>query len=429
MSAQPLVFEGPDPEQLLVEAWSKHGTSVRISEPVCVRKGGLYGFFSKLHYRIEVEPLTAREPAGTSPDAPREPDASTSPAEMLELLVDTTEDLLEIHGPARRSFDEVLDGVASSLGEEPGSFDAVLSSGMVRDELVADRPPAVAGRTFSPAPGDTAAPGGTAATAPAPAPVQRTAEQTMVRGPAADGALLATGFRAAMGSRGGASSGGVHTADRLLAIGVPQELLSRATDVGDAWDLAEAVFSLLPAARPLPSVPGALLAVVGELGRALELAGELADELGLDDTDLALASPAPPPFAFPADLAVSDTARAAALAPGWRRDRVGVVAVDAASPGSSATWVRQVLRALRPSATWAVVSAISKSEDVEHFASSIGGVDALVLDGIALTVTPAAVLRSGIPVARLDGRPASPAAWSAAVGHLLVDAGPPARAS
>ncbi len=397
MSAQPLVFEGPDPEQLLVEAWSKHGTSVRISEPVCVRKGGLYGFFSKLHYRIEVEPLEAREPAtSTSQDAAREPVASASPAEMLERLVDTTEDVLEIHGPARRSFDDVLDGVASSLGDEPGNFDADLSSGLARGELAPHHPPAVANHSPSPAPGDTADPGDTAA-------------------PATD-------------ARGGATSGTVRAADRLLAIGVPPELLSRATDVDGAWDLAEAVFSLLPVARPLPSVPGALLAVVGELGRALELAGELADELGLDGTELALASPAPPPFAFPADLAVSDTTRAAALAPGWRRDRVGVVAVDAASPGASATWVRQVLRALRPSATWAVVSAISKSEDVEHFASSIGGVDALALDGIALTVTPAAVLRSGIPVARLDGMPASPAAWSAAVGHLLADAGTPARA-
>ena len=51
-----LVFEGPDPERLLLEAWSVHGTQVRITEPVTVRRGGVGGFFPKEPYRIEVVP-------------------------------------------------------------------------------------------------------------------------------------------------------------------------------------------------------------------------------------------------------------------------------------------------------------------------------------------------------------------------------------
>ena len=456
MSAQPLVFEGPDPEKLLIEAWAKHGTSVRISEPECIRTGGVYGFFSKLHYRIEVLPMASPEPVQlgaervaaapprarrvTRPSGPRvtpsqvaddmaqagSSTAARSPAESLEQLVEATTDVLEIRGPARRSFDEVLEGVAGSLGEDPEPIDADLldrldsrapmqptpgvASGYPA-EIAAVDPPAVT----SPAVPTPAGPGPAETTAgPAPASRGRLEEHPGTGGP----------DRRDRAGRAAAAD----EARALESIGVPREMIERAAATPGAWDLAEAVFAQLPVARPLPAVSGALVAIVGELGRALEIGGRIADELGLDDTDLAVASPSSPPCAFPPDLTVTDARGAVALSPGWRRDRVGIVAVDAASPGASSSWIRQILRSLRPSATLAVVSAVSKPEDIAHFTTTIGGVDALALDGMELTVTPASATALGIPIARLGDVAASPAAWSASVAHLLVPASTSVRA-
>ena len=442
MSAQPLVFEGPDPEKLLIEAWAKHGTSVRISEPECIRTGGVYGFFSKLHYRIEVLPMASPEPVQlgtervaaapprarrvTRPAVPRAAasqlaadaaqagtsTAARSPAESLEQLVEATTDVLELRGPARRSFDEVLEAVAGSLGEDPEPIDADLldrldsraplqpapgvASGYPAEVAAVD-PPAVT----SPAVPTRAGPGPAETTEdPAPASRGRLGEHTGTGGPE----------RQDRAGRAAAAD----EARALESIGVPREMIERAAATPGAWDLAEAVFAQLPVARPLPAVSGALVAIVGELG--------------LDDTDLAVASPSSPPCAFPPDLTVTDARGAVALSPGWRRDRVGIVAVDAASPGASSSWIRQILRSLRPSATLAVVSAVSKPEDIAHFTTTIGGVDALALDGMELTVTPASATALGIPIARLGDVAASPAAWSASVAHLLVPASTPVRA-
>ena len=63
---QRLVYEGRDPERLLRDVWEKHGTGVRITEPEEARKGGIFGFFSRVVYRIEVEPLV---PAPRGQDA------------------------------------------------------------------------------------------------------------------------------------------------------------------------------------------------------------------------------------------------------------------------------------------------------------------------------------------------------------------------
>jgi hypothetical protein len=472
VSAQPLVFEGPDPEKLLIEAWAKHGTSVRISEPECVRTGGIYGFFSKLHYRIEVEPISGAEQfppqasqAATAPQRPRRvtrPAASRvapargavnaashrastldettsdgdathagtstgtrSPADRLGELVEATTDVLEIHGSPRRSFDEVLAGVASSLGEDPALVGTDLLERVDRPEHA--NPPTHAGASEpagQPADTDRDVPAEShdEPASPAEAP------------PVAEGHGLGGGSRMRLGEDTATARPSTQPrhaaadARALASIGVPCEIVERARATTGAWDLAEAVFAQLPPARPLPTVDGALVAIVGELGRALELGGRIADELGLDDTELAVASPSRPSCAFPPDLTVTDDREAAALSPGWRRDRVGIVAVDATSSGASAGWVRQILRSLRPSATLAVVSAVSKPEDIAHFAAAIGGVDALALDDMELTVTPAAVIGLGIPVARLGDLPATTATWSASVAHLLVPTSAPVRA-
>jgi hypothetical protein len=66
------------------------------------------------------------------------------------------------------------------------------------------------------------------------------------------------------------------------------------------------------------------------------------------------------------------------------------------------------------------VAASSKPEDVQAWSDSLGGLDAVVVDGLDATATPASILGTGIPVARLDGRPASPALWTALLLERLA---------
>jgi hypothetical protein len=112
---------------------------------------------------------------------------------------------------------------------------------------------------------------------------------------------------------------------------------------------------------------------------------------------------------------VTDAESAAALAPGWRRDRVGVVAVAAEDTTTERTWAREVLRAARPSFTLALADARTKNEDLATFLSAIGGVDALALHRTEATVSPAQLLTLGLPVARLDGAEVTSTTWAAIV--------------
>jgi len=54
------------------------------------------------------------------------------------------------------------------------------------------------------------------------------------------------------------------------------------------------------------------------------------------------------------------------------------------------------------------------------WSDSLGGLDAIALDGLDDTTTPASILGTGIPVARLDGRPASAALWTALLLERLA---------
>ena len=113
---------------------------------------------------------------------------------------------------------------------------------------------------------------------------------------------------------------------------------------------------------------------------------------------------------------VDETAEdAAELAPGWRRSRPAVVVVDAAVTGSPRSWATHLIASLRPTAVWGVVESTAKTEDIHAWAEALGGIDALALENLEATVSPASALAVGIPVARIDGQPATAARWVAAI--------------
>ena len=175
-------------------------------------------------------------------------------------------------------------------------------------------------------------------------------------------------------------------------------------------------FSSLVAAPPLPRRPGCLLVVVGDGVAARRLGAALADEMGIDPAEVPFASRHHDAHAVATGaLLVRSAEEAAERAPGWRRARPAVVVVDASMIGHDRLWATDLIAALRPTAVWTVVDATAKTEDITAWVDSLGGVDALALEHIDATVSPAAVFGVGVPVARIDGHPTSAARWVATV--------------
>ena len=459
MSAQQLVYEGTDLEALIQQVLDQHGPA-KIRPPERRRKGGFLGFFAREVYTIEVDPADGRA-AGTAVDGSAMDglaidglamdtltiDGST--ARGLAALLDETEDELELSAAASsstaappraasapvavsppatssaaaaaaaagaakpsaaespttrpfegRSFDEVLTEVASSLGEEPGTY----------------RPGPATMRRITPA--------------RLAAPAQPTTEPPATERPATDERPVAP-VAWPMGppdrrtpdrrtAAWAAAQSGL-----LVMAGFPEWLLPAAAgDVtagasAGARSLEEA-FAAVPAPRPLPRTPGSLVAVVGEGRAATQVARSVAAELGVRPSEIAVAALEGTTRSRRPGYRVRTPDEAADLSAGWRRDGVGVVVVHASSAEADRRWAREMLRAMRPSCVWGLARASTKPEDVERWANDIGGVDALVVDEVAGTVTPAAILSAGIPVVRLDGEPATPERWADVVAALAA---------
>jgi len=103
---------------------------------------------------------------------------------------------------------------------------------------------------------------------------------------------------------------------------------------------------------------------------------------------------------------VSDQRRA------WRRRPGPTVAVIDAPIGRPTAWAAGALCALEPTTVWGIVEASRKVEDIAAWSDGLGGLDALCLSGLDDTVSPAAPLKTGLPVALLEGQPASPERWA-----------------
>ncbi|MCU4185038.1 hypothetical protein K6U06_11755 [Acidiferrimicrobium sp. IK] len=154
--------------------------------------------------------------------------------------------------------------------------------------------------------------------------------------------------------------------------------------------------ALAPTPPQLRATPGRPLVVVGGAGPALQAAGELALDNGLDPDDVTVVTAASLP----------ETSRA-----------ITVVDLPVAPRplGERALAVSD----LRPATVVGVVDSVTKVDDVAAWAEALGGLDALVLVNVEGTLSPAAVLQTGIPVARLGAHHANPARWAATVTDLV----------
>src|SRR5690606_14788304 len=89
-----------------------------------------------------------------------------------------------------------------------------------------------------------------------------------------------------------------------------------------------------------------------------------------------------------------------------------VVAIDAPIDEDGPEWAREVADALDAVTVWAVAEATCKTADLADQLDRLGRIDALALRHARRSADPASVLALGLPVALLDGAPATARAWA-----------------
>ena len=213
------------------------------------------------------------------------------------------------------------------------------------------------------------------------------------------------------------STPAVRMKDELRSLGLPARLVPASTTADPAPALRRSL-AKLPAAAPLDLEPGDVMAVVGPAEEASQLAGRIARSLGLDPRTVVHA-------AADGDVAgrrarIDSAESAWSVSAGWTRlSRPTIVAVATGRGSGAEEWAREVLEALEPATVWGVVEATRKPEDVVAWAEAVGSVDALAVEGCDDTRSPASVLDTGIPVAMVDGRPATAERWAAILADRL----------
>jgi hypothetical protein len=354
--------EGTNLESVLEQVRARFGDTVTIVEANRLRKGGVGGFFARERFEVVVDTDDDEDALATS-DVPAEygVEATEDFCERLLSLADGVSDDVW----AARFEPEI-----ASVSTEQPEFAAVLDSITRHMEGPPLRMPAVLPEPLQPAPGIDAR---ALARVGLPEDIRRAAASIPAPAPGADPSAWLLGL------------------------------------LGD-----------LPVAPPLPQGAGSVIVVVGAREAALLLARQITAELGLDPESLVIASSGYKGRAIPAERRLTTVETAAEARRSWRRRRrPTVVAVDAAT-GRAGEWVRRVIDALEPTSVWGAVEATRKPEDLFEWSEQLGGFDALGVSNLEHTVSPAAVLQCGIPVGRLDGRPATALQWASLLAPRLA---------
>lgn len=187
----------------------------------------------------------------------------------------------------------------------------------------------------------------------------------------------------------------------LARLGVPATVL----DSGPVT--LSAVLGRIPTAPERPRGPGTVLAVVGTGDDAVLVARSLAARWHL-----------PPTAVVELDAPAAPGAAAAVRDPAAPR----VLALRVGPEGRDRTLAAALLRDVRPDQVWAVVDARTKPADAAAWTGAVTALrpaDALAVHGLLETTAPGTVLGLDLPVAWVDGLPASRLLWAAALGQEL----------
>lgn len=419
--------EGKNLESVLEEVRSRFGDTVTIVEANRLRKGGVGGFFARERFEVvvDVEDDDTSDGSGGAAELPADfgLQATEDFCERLLSMADGVSDQELAPAPAvsteQPAFSAVLNSITRHMGTEPAVTPAALAA---PPAAPAETPLAPAELPLSPV-------------ATPYAPAGSAGSRLLLRPPAAS-IPSAVNIAAAASVPSGGPAVGTPVAEpkpgvdsRALArIGLPEDLRRAALGnpaPAEGTDLSVWLIGLLanlPQPEALPRGQGAVIVVAGARDAALELAGSIADELGLDDESLLIASPGYTGRArpIPGHRRLHDAETASEARRSWRRRRRPTVVAVEAPTGQPGQWARRVIDALEPTMVWATVEASRKPEDLFEWSEQLGGFDALAVTDTGNTVSPAAVLQCGIPVGRLDGRAATPVQWASLLAPRLV---------
>ena len=191
--------------------------------------------------------------------------------------------------------------------------------------------------------------------------------------------------------------------DSLAAVGVPSEYQPCGSDA----TLDGLIRSLrkLPDPRPIPISRGSVIVVVGECHEANAAARQVVATLGLASSE-------------PLAVEPSDSARLQILLRQCGK-KVTVIVVDAPLRSRGLTEVASWVEKLKPDYVLGAVSAANKRSDVDRWQRQLGCVDALAVSSLSDTAAPGELL-GVLPIAYLDGLPASSLRWvHALIGSIL----------
>ncbi|MGV8847071.1 hypothetical protein [Tessaracoccus sp.] len=214
-------------------------------------------------------------------------------------------------------------------------------------------------------------------------------------------------------------------ADALHALGLPAMLVTpsllasmieRGPHAAFTWLFRQRIASA-PAA---PNEAGQILLVLGPGEEALRGARQMAPLLGVDPKNILFTSARP-------DLAgrvmpsrrVHTVADAAARAASAKAGTHPVIVAVDAPLGQGNTLANQLIDAWDPDAVWAVVDATRRASDLTRWLDDFTMVDALIGYTLEGSTAPCELLSTGIPVALLDGRTATPKRWASLLCERL----------
>lgn len=442
-------FEGPDLEELLADVRGRFGAGVRIVEANRIRKGGVGGFFAKELFEVVVDEDDQMTPDampaprrglldlvdsvddGPAPTAAGDQLASEATVQaLLRMTEDLRDDRVAEEAPITgRAMDALLarignerapgDGpispTAATMSTDGEAFAQVLGR-MTRSARAGSDPDEdLPFRSYADVARDT---GGDPVT-PVPARRVEAAPMAADRDPDPVPAEAIRGQRVRPEPDTTSMSIALDRTS-LVRLGLPEQY---ATRTGDAPDRLSALLDLaatFPVAPRLPDAGDTVIALVGDRTGMDRAVAWIQDHLGLAPDTLMLASRAESSV-FPENRRITGYDDATVRRQSWRRRRRPVlVAVDAGVGIHATTWTRHILDALEPAAVWGVVSATRKPEDVVEWGERIGGIDAIALHGTEETMSPAAVLTTGLPVCLIDGHSATPARWAAVLDERLA---------
>jgi len=431
---QPLQLEGPSLEELLEQVRREHGPSAQIVKAEKVRKGGVGGFFSRESFVIEVvvDPAAAVLASAPAPLA--------GPRSVLDLV-------------EQRNAEESGGSLSAGISTQGDAFSTMLARLQreqlePEDDFVMVRPQRPAPRTIpaprveqpaEPEPFVPALPELIVAEAPAPvldelpadppAPSRR-AEDVYVQDEDEAEAVApkrrATTRRSTDGPPAPAQPRSTKTKKPVKAVavrsskpvapvtGLPARVITGDGTIDPA--LLMQWLRAMPAAPQPPLEGGSVIALVGPVEETYATATRLAADLGIDPGATAVVSRT---AALPGATTLRNASAVADTRDAWgSQDDPAIIVVDAPlGARRGAEWRSDVLDEVAPTFVYGVLPATTKPEDLESWASRLGGVDALALYGVNETTQPATALQSGIPIGLLDGAEATPAVWAG----LLLD--------